>query len=128
MSKLVQRDTDGKAVAHAYPLPATPTYDSAYSFNVAGLTANATTAVSIKSATAGKSHYITNYAISAGGAGWVELLDGDATRISARHYLAANGNIDVPLPTPKKVVAAKAITIKSENAVNIGYSVDGYTL
>lgn len=97
-------------------------------FEATLLTADATTAVSVKALTASKSHYITDIVISTDTAGWIRIEDTDATTIMPRKYFPANSIWSKSYVTPKKVTTAKAILVLAQNAGNISVDINGYTI
>lgn len=117
---------EGKGLGYDYPLSVTSGYDKDKSFNVAFNSGNATAPVLARTATSGKTDYITDLTFSASAATWVQLQDNDGTAITPRIYLAANGNWDHTFMTPKKVTQSKAIMVVSGLAVPVSVSIDGY--
>jgi len=121
--------TQGLVAGVEYDTILTAPYYRADSFNVATDYTASTTPQSVKALTSAKSHYITDISISVDAAMWVQLVDTDATAITAKKYLPANSVWSKHYSTPKKVATAKAILLDcSVSSGNVGVDVDGYTI
>lgn len=98
------------------------------SYEATLLTANATTAQTVKAAVTSKSIYITDIIISTDTAGWIRIEDEDATTILIRKYFPANSIWSKSFITPKKAVSGKAVKVIAENAGNISVDMNGYAI
>lgn len=128
MQTVIYYEQDGlKSVSRTNPLPVSMGgFNSDSNFNVTVLLNNAVVPNLIKSATSGKSIYITDVTISAQQAGWIQLEDTDGTVVMDRIFLAANGNFTKSWNTAKKVVVSKGLMAKTNAAIYMSLSVDGY--
>ena len=91
--------------------------------------ADTTTAREIVGAVASRKIYITSLILSVDTAGNYWLEDGDATAVTGKFYLAANGGVAITFPegTPLNTVTVnKALNVKGSASGNVGVTVTYY--
>ena len=125
MKTILYRGNDTSAVGNTNPLPV-QNYRDSDSFDVAFSSENAVSGNIVKTATSGKSIYITDLIISSQHAGQVWLQDSDGTMVTKIFYMAANGNISHTWNTPKKVVASKNLLVKTTGNMHFTLDIAGY--
>jgi hypothetical protein len=128
MKTIIYFEQDGlKSVSRSNPLPVVMGgFNSDSSFNVTVLLNNSIVPTLVKAATSGKSIYITDVTISAQQAGWIQLEDSSGTVVMDRIFLAANGNFTQSWNTAKKVAVSKGLMARTNIAIYMSLSVDGY--
>ena len=91
--------------------------------------ADTTTAREIVAAVASRKIYVTSLILSVDTAGNYWLEDGDATAVTGKFYLAANGGVAITFPegTPLNTVTVnKALNVKGSTAGNVSVTVTYY--
>ena len=91
--------------------------------------ADTTTAREVVAATATRRIFVTSLILSVDTAGNYWLEDGDATAVTGKFYLAANGGVAVTFPegTPLNTVTQnKALNVKGSTAGNVSVTVTYY--
>lgn len=109
-------DQDVNAIDLTNPLPVTGGYNSSDSFSTTTTSPDATTAQVVKTATSGKSIYVTDIIISTSAARNIQLEDGDGTVLMYPIYLASNGQFTFSFNTALKVTQSKSLRFKASTS------------
>jgi hypothetical protein len=116
---------------------ATPTRIEADTFygqdlwTVTGVDSDASTAIDIKAAVTGKSHYITGVILTSDDDDvYPQLQDGDGTLLFGPFCSNANGVLQIAwkFDKPIKVTAAKSIALKAAAGGNVSVYIEGFTI
>ena len=121
-------DQDVKAIDLTNPLPVVNGYNANDSFNATLSTPDARTAQVIKTATSGKSIYVTDLVISAAVADNIRIQDSTATAVvhMSPIYLEAGTSIAINFSTPLKITASKDLKVKATVVGNVTVTATGF--